>query len=212
MPFPLSCRAARRAASLGGLIAGFAILVPTVAVAAAILATGAAAQPASDAAMSRPSAHAFSFDGIEGGRIDLAGFAGRPILVVNTASRCGFTNQLAGLQTLHERYSPRGLVVIGVPSNDFRQELADDAAIAAFCEGAYGVTFPLAASTHVLGPNAHPFYAWAARERPGEGPRWNFHKYLVGADGRIAATFSTTTEPTDPRVTAMIELALGGGS
>lgn len=201
-------RLVRSAARLAGLVAGFAALGPTVAVAAILLAGTAHAEPA----MSRPSAHAFSFDAIDDGRIDLAGFAGRPILVVNTASRCGFTSQLAGLQTLHERYGPRGLVVVGVPSNDFRQELADDAAIAAFCQGAYGVTFPLAASTHVVGPQAHPFFAWAARERPGEGPRWNFHKYLVGPDGRIAATFATTTEPTDPRVTAMIELVLGGGS
>lgn len=203
-------RLARCAARLAGLLAGFAVLAPTLAVPAVLLASAARSEPAPT--MSRPTAHAFSFDAIDGGRIDLAAFAGRPILVVNTASRCGFTSQLAGLQALHERYGPRGLVVLGVPSNDFRQELANDAAIAAFCQGAYGVTFPLAASARVVGPQAHPFYAWAARERPGEGPRWNFHKYLVGSDGRIAATFATTTEPTDPRVTAMIEIALGGGS
>ncbi|WP_372422678.1 glutathione peroxidase [Salinarimonas chemoclinalis] len=168
---------------------------------------------AGDAALaSRPTAHAFSFDAIDGGRIDLAAFAGRPILVVNTASRCGFVNQLAGLQTLHERYGPRGLVVIGVPSNDFRQELADDAAIAAFCQGTWGVAFPLAARTHVVGAAAHPFYAWAARERPGEAPRWNYHKYLVAPDGTLAAAFFTPTAPTDPRILAAIERALRSGA
>ncbi|WP_029029771.1 glutathione peroxidase [Salinarimonas rosea] len=187
------------------------MLVPTPA-ATTLAARAADGEPREAAPVSRPTAHVFSFDAIDGGRIDLADFRGRPILVVNTASRCGFVNQLAGLQTLHERYGPRGLVVLGVPSNDFRQELADEAAIAAFCEGTYGVTFPLAARTRVVGEAAHPFYAWAARERPGEAPRWNFHKYLVGRDGTIAATFFTPTEPTDPRIRAAIERALREGA
>lgn len=182
--------------------------------AAGLVLAGLSAAPASasEPVMSRQTAYAFSFPGIEGGTIDLAAFAGRPILVVNTASRCGFTSQLAGLQTLHERYGPRGLVVIGVPSDDFRQELADNADIAAFCQGAYGVTFPLAAKSRVTGAGAHPFYAWLVRERPGQGPRWNFHKVLIGRDGRIAGTFSTPTEPTDPRMLAAIEIALAGGA
>jgi glutathione peroxidase len=199
---------------LAALAAGLFALAPAALLAAAFAAGVAASSARAEepAPMSRPTAHAFSFEGIEGGRIDLASFAGRPILVVNTASRCGFTSQLGGLQTLHERYGPRGLVVIGVPSNDFRQELADNSEIAAFCEGAFGVTFPLAAKSHVIGPDAHPFYAWAARERPGEGPRWNFHKYLVGPDGRLAAVFGTTTEPADPRMILAIERALAAGT
>ncbi|MFN3686159.1 glutathione peroxidase [Salinarimonas sp.] len=188
-----------------------ALLVPAAMLASVALAATAPRAQAGDA-VSSPTAHAFSFAGIEGGRIDLAAFAGRPILVVNTASRCGFTGQLAGLQTLHERFGERGLVVIGVPSNDFRQELDDNAAVAAFCQGRFGVTFPMAEISSVRGAQAHPFYRWAARERPGEAPRWNFHKYLIGPDGRISATFATTTEPTDPRVIAAIERLVGQGS
>lgn len=188
-----------------------ALLVPAAMLASVALAATAPRAQAGDA-VSSPTAHAFSFAGIEGGRIDLAAFAGRPILVVNTASRCGFTGQLAGLQTLHERFGERGLVVIGVPSNDFRQELEDNAAVAAFCQGRFGVTFPMAEISSVRGAQAHPFYRWAARERPGEAPRWNFHKYLIGPDGRISATFATTTEPTDPRVIAAIERLVGQGS
>ena len=193
-----------------------ALLVPAAMLASVALAATALRAQASDAVssptVSTPTAHAFSFAGIEGGRIDLADFAGRPILVVNTASRCGFTGQLAGLQTLHERFGPRGLVVIGVPSNDFRQELEDNAAVAAFCQGRFGVSFPMAEISSVRGLDAHPFYRWAARERPGEAPRWNFHKYLIGPDGRISATFATTTEPTDPRILAAIERLVGQGS
>lgn len=202
--------AARLAAlvALGPAIAFVGALVAVASVAGTAAAEPSAAQPA----MSRLTAHAFSFSGIEGGRIDLAEFAGRPILVVNTASRCGFTGQLAGLQSLHERFGPRGLAVIGVPSNDFRQELEDNAAVAAFCQSRFGVTFPMAEISSVRGAGAHPFYRWAARERPGEAPRWNFHKYLIGPDGRIAASFATTTDPTDPRVLAAIERALGQGS
>lgn len=188
-----------------------ALLLPAAMLASVALAATALRAQASDA-VSTPTAHAFSFAGIEGGRIDLADFAGRPILVVNTASRCGFTGQLAGLQTLHERFGSHGLVVIGVPSNDFRQELEDNAAVAAFCQGRFGVTFPMAEISSVRGAGAHPFYRWAARERPGEAPRWNFHKYLIGPDGRISATFATTTEPTDPRILAAIERLVGQGS
>jgi glutathione peroxidase len=164
------------------------------------------------ARMSRISAHSFSFDGIDGGRIHLEAFRGRPVLVVNTASRCGFTHQYEGLQRLHERFSDAGLVVIGVPSNDFRQELSSNQDVAAFCQSRFGVTFPLTAITPVTGADAHPFYRWAQRERPGEGPRWNFHKYLIAPDGSLDAVFGTPTSPEDPRVIAAIEALLPGGS
>ena len=164
------------------------------------------------AQMSRMSAHSLSFDGIDGGRIHLDAFRGQPIFVVNTASRCGFTHQYEGLQRLHERFGDAGLVVIGVPSNDFRQELSSNEDVAAFCQSRFGVSFPLTAITPVTGADAHPFYRWAQRERPGEGPRWNFHKYLIGPDGGIAAVFGTPTAPEDPRVIAAIEALLAGGS
>ncbi len=161
-------------------------------------------------AMSRPTAYAFSFTGLDGGSVRLAEYAGKPILIVNTASHCGFTPQYAGLQELWQRYRERGLLVLGVPSNDFGgQEPGGPSEINKTAHGQFGVDFPLAAKAEIKGPAAHPFYRWAALERPGEGPRWNFHKYLVGRHGRIAAVFSTQVEPTDPRVIAAIERELG---
>jgi glutathione peroxidase len=157
------------------------------------------------------SAHAYSFDGIEGGTINLGDYRGKLVLVVNTASRCGFTNQYAGLQSLWTRYRARGLTIIGVPANDFAgQEPGSNEDILGFCSSRFGVTFPLAAKTSVIGAEAHPFYRWAAGERPKDTPRWNFHKYLIGRDGRIAAVFPTSVEPTDPRVITSIERALIG--
>ena len=160
-------------------------------------------------AMSRPTAFAFSFATLEGGSLRLGEYAGKPILIVNTASQCGYTPQYTGLQELWNRYRAKGLLIIGVPSNDFGgQEPGGPAEINKTAHGEYGVSFPLAAKAEVRGPAAHPFYKWAALERPGDGPRWNFHKYLIGRDGRIAASFSTQTEPTDPRVIAAIEKEL----
>jgi glutathione peroxidase len=163
------------------------------------------------AAMAQSTAHAFSFEKIDGGTINLREFAGRPVLVVNTASRCGFTKQYAGLQDLWSRYRQRGLVVLGVPANDFAgQEPGTNEEIQGFCSGTFGVTFPLAAKSTVVGASAHPFYRWAAEARPGDTPRWNFHKYLIGRDGRIAAVFPTSVEPTDPRVIRAVEQAFLG--
>jgi glutathione peroxidase len=174
------------------------------------LALCALASPAFAQSMSRMTAYAFTFPGLKGGELRLADHAGRPILVVNTASFCGYTPQYVGLQQLWTRFRERGLVVVGVPSNDFGAQepgSADD--IAHTAQHQHGVTFPLAAKAEVKGPNLHPFYKWAAAERPLEAPRWNFHKYLIGRDGRIAATFSSTVEPNDPRVIAAIEKELG---
>ena len=160
-------------------------------------------------AMSRSTAYAFSFSGLDGTSLRLAEHAGKPILVVNTASLCGYTPQFAGLQQLWARYRDRGLLIVGVPSNDFGgQEPGGPVEIDKTAHGEYGVSFPLAAKAEVKGPSAHPFYKWAALESPGEVPRWNFHKYLVGRDGRIAAVFSTQIEPTDTRVIAAIEKEL----
>jgi glutathione peroxidase len=142
-----------------------------------------------------------SFPALAGGEIRLAAHTGKPILVVNTASLCGFTPQYAGLQQLWERYHGRGLMIIGVPSNDFGgQEPGGAADIVKTAHGEYGIGFPLAAKAQVKGSSPHPFYKWAAGERPLETPRWNFHKYLVGRDGHIAAVFATDIEPMDARV------------
>ena len=161
--------------------------------------------PKTEAPVTRPTAYAFSFAQLDGGEIRLADFAGKPILVVNTASLCGYTPQYAGLQELWTRFHDRGLMIVGVPSNDFGgQEPGTAADIKETANHQYGVTFPLAVKAVVKGPAAHPFYKWAAAERPLETPRWNFHKYLIGRDGRIAAVFPTQTEPTDKKVIAAI--------
>jgi glutathione peroxidase len=154
-------------------------------------------------------AYAFSFSALAGGDIRLAEYTGRPLMVVNTASLCGFTPQYAGLQELWSEFSGRGLMIIGVPSNDFgAQEPGGATEIAETAQHQYGVTFPIAAKAVVKGPNAHPFYKWAADARPKDVPRWNFHKYLIGRDGYIAAVFPETVEPSDTRVKTAIARSL----
>jgi glutathione peroxidase len=161
------------------------------------------------AGMSRMTAYAFSFAGLAGGNISLADYAGRPILIVNTASLCGFTPQYAGLQELWTEFGKRGLMIIGVPSNDFgSQEPGGATEIAETAQHQYGVTFPISAKAVVKGANAHPFYKWAAEARPKDVPRWNFHKYLIGRDGNIAEVFPESVVPSDTRVKTAIARAL----
>jgi glutathione peroxidase len=165
---------------------------------------------AQNSAMSHMTAYAFAFKGLDGGDIALSAYAGRPILVVNTASLCGYTPQYAGLQALWLRYRDKGLVIIGVPSNDFGgQEPGNAGDIGKTAHEQYHVSFPLAEKAAVKGPKAHPFYRWAALERPQEAPRWNFHKYLVGRDGRLKAGFTSAVEPADPSIVVAIETELG---
>ena len=155
-------------------------------------------------------AHSFSFTSIDGQPMPLSSFAGKAVLVVNTASACGLTPQYKGLEALWREYKGRGLVVLGVPCNDFgAQEPGTEGEIKTFCETSFGVDFPLTAKEHVLGAAAHPFYQWAAKEL-GEGgtPRWNFHKYLLAKDGTLAGTFGSRTEPEAAEVKAAIEAAL----
>lgn len=150
-------------------------------------------------------AGAFAFDTPDGGALRLSELAGKPILIVNTATACGFAPQFVGLQGLWTRFGERGLTVIAVPSPDFgNQEPLDGAAIADAARRNHGVTFPVVDKTHVRGPSAHPFYRWAAEQKPGQSPQWNFHKYLVGRDGTIRAVFATPVDPTDPRVIGAI--------
>ena len=154
-------------------------------------------------------AHDFEFVSIDGDRLPLKAWKGNPVLVINTASFCGYTPQYEGMEALWRQYKDRGLVMLAVPSNDFGgQEPGGPVEINKTAHGEYGVSFPLAAKADVKGPSAHPFYKWAAHERPGDPPRWNFHKYLIGRDGLLAAVFPTQTEPTDPRVIAAIEKEL----
>jgi len=177
---------------------------------AALVAAPRAAR-AGDAPASEIRAGAFSFETPEGGRLPLADFAGKPILVVNTATACGYAGQFVGLQGLWTRFGARGLTVIAVPSPDFgNQEPLDGLAIAEAARKNHGVTFPIVAKVHVKGPAAHPFYRWAAAEKPGAVPGWNFHKYLVGRDGRLLAAYPHTLEPTDPRLVTAIAGELPG--
>ncbi len=147
---------------------------------------------------------------LDGGTLPSALFQGRAVLVVNTASQCGYTGQYAGLQKLWAAYRDRGLVVLGVPSNDFGgQEPGSNAQVASFCELNYGVDFPLLEKQAVVGPDAHPFYRWAAGETGPTGvPRWNFHKILIGRDGRLAATFPSAVTPDAPALASAIDQAL----
>ena len=174
------------------------------------LAAGMLAMPAAVLAqsMSRITAYAFTFAGLEGGDIRLADHAGKPILVVNTASLCGYTPQYSGLQQLWTRYHARGLMIVAVPSNDFGGQEPGEATEINHTAHSHGVTFPLAAKASVRGANPHPFYKWVAVERPLDAPRWNFHKYLVGRDGHIAGSFPSAVTPTDEKLVAAIEQQL----
>lgn len=173
------------------------------------LLAGALASPAiAEESANRPTAYAFSFKGLAGGDIALSAYAGKPILVVNVASLCGYTPQYTGLEELWTRYRGRGLMILGVPSNDFFQEPGAAAEIEATAHQ-YKVDFPLTEKASVKGAGAHPFYKWAALEKPLDPPRWNFHKYLVGREGHIAAVFATAVEPLDARVISAIEKELG---
>ncbi len=155
-------------------------------------------------------AHDFAFSAIEGGALPLKTFEGKLVLVVNTASRCGFTHQYAGLQTLWQDYRDRGLVVLGVPSNDFgAQEPGSESEIKTFCEVNFAVDFPMTGKVSVKGDAAHPFYRWAAAALgPAAEPRWNFHKYLIGRDGALLAWFATASAPGSDEVRQAIEAAL----
>jgi glutathione peroxidase len=161
------------------------------------------------AAMSGITAYAFSFPALAGGDIKLADYTGHPVMVVNTASLCGFTPQYAGLQQLWSEFHDRGLMIVGVPSNDFGgQEPGGAKEISETAQHQYGVTFPMAAKAVVKGPDAHPFYRWAATARPKDLPRWNFHKYLVGRDGYLADVFPESVDPLDTRVKTAVARAL----
>jgi len=152
----------------------------------------------------------FSFTSIDGKPMPLAQYRGKVLLVVNTASECGYTPQYKGLEEISKQYAGRGLVVVGVPSNDFgAQEPGTDSQIAQFCETKYWVTFPMTHKEPVIGAAAHPFYKWIASAL-GEDhlPKWNFTKYLVGRDGAINGLFSSKVKPESPELTQAIEAEL----
>jgi len=153
-----------------------------------------------------PTAHDFSFTSIEGEPLDMAGYVGKTVLVVNTASRCGYTSQYKGLQALYEQNRSRGFVVLGVPSNDFRQELSSSNEVKEFCEITYGIDFPMTEIERVKGEAAHPLFRWMAAQ--GSVPSWNFNKFLIGPDGKLLAQYGPATRPKSEELVARIDQAL----
>ena len=157
------------------------------------------------------SAYDYSFTTLIGENpLPLSQFKGKVILIVNTASHCGFTKQYSGLQKLYDDYKDKGLVILGVPANDFGgQEPGSSDEIAQFCKLNYGVTFPMASKQVVSGDEAHPFYLWARKTLGfGTAPKWNFHKYLVSRDGALIDYFNSTTSPDSDRLIKAIDTAL----
>ena len=153
--------------------------------------------------------HDFTIESISGETINLSDYKSKVVLLVNTASKCGFTPQYSGLQKIYERYKDDGLVVLGVPTNDFNQELSKDSDVKEFCEIRFGVEFPMSSIQPIRGENAHPVYKWIQSNVSVIGqPRWNFHKYLIGKDGKIINWFSSMTSPTSEGLVNQIETAL----
>jgi glutathione peroxidase len=151
-------------------------------------------------------AYEFQFKSLNGGIIKLSDYKDKVILVVNVASRCGFTKQYDDLQNLWSDYQDKDLIVIGIPTNDFKQEPASNADIKDFCEQNFNINFPMAEKNNVLGSNAHPFYKWA-KDNYGKAavPKWNFHKIIIGKDGKVADTFASITNPSSKRFVNFIE-------
>ena len=154
-------------------------------------------------------AYDFSFKDLDGSAIKLSEFKNRVLLVTNVASKCGFTSQYEDLQNLWEQYQEKGLVVIGIPSNSFNQELDSNKEVKNFCEAKFGISFPMMQIAEVKGDDSHPFYLWA-KENHGRTavPKWNFHKIIIGKDGKVFETFSSMTNPTSKKFINSIETAL----
>ena len=151
-------------------------------------------------------AYDFEFNNIDGGLIKLSQFKSKVIVVVNVASRCGYTPQYEDLQRLWSEYKSKNLVVLGIPTNNFRQEPGNNKDIKDFCETNFGITFPMTEKINVIGNDSHPFYKWA-RKNYGIGaiPKWNFHKIIIGKDGKVAETFSSITKPSSKKFIKVIE-------
>ena len=169
---------------------------------------GARAAGAAEGAEPVQSIHEFTMTDIDGREVALSDYRGRVLLVVNVASRCGFTRQYAGLEKLYQANQDRGFAVLGFPANNFMgQEPGTEAEIKSFCTLTYGVKFPMFEKVSVIGENATPLYK-AMTQATGTAPGWNFHKYLISRDGRVVAQFPSKTKPDDPALVAAIEREL----
>ena len=187
-------------------------LVPALAVVCLVLAVPTGSQAQSPSNSETPSMTATQFTSIDGKPVDLEALDAKAILVVNTASKCGYTKQYEGLQALYEAKRAEGLVILGIPSNDFDgQEPGTEEEVQTFCQLNFGVTFPLTKKYAVTGADEHPFYLNAV-DMLGEAaqPKWNFHKILVDGDGTPLKAYPSATTPSDPELVADIEAALGG--
>jgi len=151
-------------------------------------------------------ATAFTFKAIAGNTIDFNEYKGKVVVVVNVASRCGFTNQYKDLQKIWTNYKEKGLVVIGVPSDNFRQEPGSNKEIKDFCETTFGIDFPITEKLNVIGKNAHPFFLWAKQNYGSSAvPKWNFHKIIIGKNGKVAETFASVTSPSSSKFISVIK-------
>ena len=155
-------------------------------------------------------AYDFKFNDLDGSSLNLSEFKDKVIIVVNVASQCGFTKQYEDMQNIWEKYQARGLIMLGIPSNDFgNQEPGTSKDIKNFCEAKFGITFPMTEKVSVKGENAHPFYKWAKDNHGNSAvPKWNFHKIIIGKNGKIYETFSSITNPNSKRFIKAIEKAL----
>ena len=148
----------------------------------------------------------FTFKSLDENIVNINDYKGKVLVVVNVASRCGFTNQYEDLQNIWSKYKDEGLVVIGVPSDNFRQEPGTNKEIKDFCESTFGIDFPITEKTQVIGDNAHPFFLWAKKNYGSSAiPKWNFHKIIIGRNGKVSDTFTSITNPTSKKFIASIE-------
>ena len=146
----------------------------------------------------------FSFESIDGGKIKLLDFKGSAILISNTASFCGFTNQYREFQVLYDKYGSKGFTIIAIPSDDFMQEYDNNEDVKDFCETNFGITFPVSEITKIIGKNAHPFYKWL-NVNMGYKPRWNFNKILVSPEGKVVKFYGPTSKPSSEKFQKSIE-------
>ena len=155
-------------------------------------------------------AYDFNFNDLDGSTLNLAEYKGKVIIAVNVASQCGFTNQYEDMQKLWEKYQAKGVVMLGIPSNDFgSQEPGNNKEIKNFCEAKFGITFPMTEKVLVKGENAHPFYLWAKKNYGKSAiPKWNFHKIIIGKNGKVVNTFASITNPSSKKFIKALEEAL----
>ena len=148
----------------------------------------------------------FEFNSIDGNKIKLSNFKNKVLVIVNVASRCGYTPQYEDLQILWSNYKNKNLIVIGVPTNNFKQEPGNNKEIKNFCETNFGINFPMTEKTNVIGKDAHPFYKWAKKNHGiGAIPKWNFHKIFIGKNGKVIDTFASFTKPTSDKFLNLIK-------